>query len=200
MSPLMPRNNSSGKLKPSTNSFNGVMPKSAKAWFRLVTSRLSPKSELLTTRKTLLVSAGSFSMQSLSAFTLTVGEVVSSNTRIATTGRLYSRPHRSTIRSSVDGVSDMRIVTIGSAGIPTAAGLAARQEAKRSLACGPQVDRQRRVEITPGQETAIFVHLRTPAAPSYRSGGTFPDAARRVAGMSRHFRGGRPGRPPDTTP
>ncbi len=61
------RNNVSGRLKPSTSSFSGLVPNKASAWLRSVISRLMPNSELLTTRRIFVVSAGSFSMHSFSA-------------------------------------------------------------------------------------------------------------------------------------
>ena len=56
-----------GRLKPSTNSFKGFVPRKARAWFRSEMTRVRLKSELLTTRRILPVRAGSFSMHSFSA-------------------------------------------------------------------------------------------------------------------------------------
>ena len=88
------------RLKPRTSSLSGLMPNRASAWPRSRTSALRPNSELLTTRSTLAASAGSFSMQLFSARRSTCGSAVSSSTRTATAGKLYSSPARLAKRSS----------------------------------------------------------------------------------------------------
>ena len=60
----MPAYNPLGRLKPSTRSFKGLVPKRARAWFKSEISRLRLNNELFTTRRILPVKAGSFSMHS----------------------------------------------------------------------------------------------------------------------------------------